>query len=427
MGGFCPPFLKRKLLHNWWIEMGKTKKIRVAVLYGGRSGEHEVSIVSATNVIQNLDRSKFEVVPIGIDKHGGWFLGDDVLKTELSSPVMLRLQQEDERKLFAPTLIGKSVHEFEPELAAHSPSASSPLNNMAASASGKNGQIGFLTDRIFDVVFPVIHGPLCEDGAVQGMLELADVPYVGCGVLGSAIGMDKDVSKRLAQSVGVMVPPYLTIKRGAWDKDPAHFCDLVAKQLRYPVFVKPSNTGSSVGIVKVKQAEKLISAMNTAFKYDTKVVVEQGIDAIEVEVAVLESLDYGSDPIVSIPGEVRPTGGHEFYSYASKYVDENGAELLIPAPISAELATKVRDVAKEIFFALECEGMARVDLFVERGTNQIYFNEINSIPGFTKISMFPKLMSASGIQYTELLTHLVLLAADRHARHAKLSREYVAE
>jgi D-alanine-D-alanine ligase len=316
-------------------------------------------------------------------------------------------------------MIGKSAHEFDSETA-----IKSELSHLQS--SGKNGQIGFLTDRIFDVVFPVIHGPLCEDGTVQGLLELADVPYVGCGVLSSAIGMDKDVSKRLAQSAGLLIAPYLTIKRGAFEKNPAHFCDLVNKQLRYPVFVKPSNTGSSVGVSKVKQPNDLIAAIHTAFKYDTKIVVEQGIDAIEVEVAVLESLDYGSDPIVSVPGEVRPSEKHEFYSYASKYLDEQGAELLIPAPLADDLKAKICHVAKEVFMALECEGMARVDLFVERETNQIYFNEINSIPGFTQISMYPKLMSASGMPYSELLSHLIALATDRHARKAQLSCEYIS-
>jgi D-alanine-D-alanine ligase len=405
--------------------MSNIKKIRVAVLYGGRSGEHEVSLVSATNVIQNLDRSLFDVVPIGIDKQGGWFLGDDILKkTELSAPAMLRLQRENERKLFAPALIGQTIHEFESEL---SYLKTSELNNLIAPANGKNSQMGLLTHRMFDVIFPVIHGPLCEDGTVQGLLELADVPYVGCGVLSSAIGMDKDISKRLAKNTGVLVPPYLTIKRGLWEKDSAHICALIEKQLRYPLFVKPSNTGSSVGVTKVKQPEELKKAIQIAFKYDTKIVIEQGIDAVEIEVAVLESLDEGSDPIISIPGEVRPTNKHEFYSYASKYLDENGAELLIPAPISKELEEKVRKAAKDIFLALECEGMARVDLFVERGTGQVYFNEINSIPGFTKISMYPKLMDASGIPYSELLTHLVSLARNRHARKMLLSREYVAD
>ncbi len=379
--------------------MSTTDKIRVAVLYGGRSGEHEVSLMSATNVIQHLDRSRFDVIPIGIDKEGGWFLGDDILKKELNSPALLRLQQESERMLFNPDLIGKALQQIPPS------------------------QLIKSTGRIFDVVFPVIHGPLCEDGTVQGLLELADVPYVGSGVLSSAVGMDKDVSKRLVMNAGMKTPAYLVIKSGHWEKNPQQFCALVAEKLQYPVFVKPANTGSSVGVEKVKSAAHLVAAINAAFRYDTKVIVEQGIDVMEIEVAVLESLEAGVDPIVSVPGEVRPTAAHEFYSYASKYLDEKGAELIIPAPISEELKEKVCEFAKNIFLALDCEGMARVDLFVERGTNEIYFNEINSIPGFTKVSMYPKLMSASGIGYSELLTQLVMLAVARHSKKTMLSRE----
>ncbi|MHB1947528.1 MAG: D-alanine--D-alanine ligase family protein [Gammaproteobacteria bacterium] len=388
--------------------MSSHDKIRVAVLYGGRSGEHEVSLVSATNVIQHLDRSRFEVVPIGIDKDGAWFLGDDVFKKELTSSAstkMLRLQRDAERMLFNPDLIGKQSQQL---VSSHS---LSQLKN---------------SERLFDVVFPVIHGTLCEDGTVQGLLELADIPYVGCGVLASAVGMDKDVSKRLMMSAGIAVPTFIGIKRGSWEKDPNYYRDLVGKQLPYPVFVKPANTGSSVGVFKVKRPEDLSQAIDNAFQYDTKVVVEQGIDAIELEIAVLESLQYGEEPVVSVVGEVTPTSAHEFYSYASKYLDENGAELTIPAQISPELQNKARDLAKQIFTALDCEGMARVDLFLERGTNRLYFNEINSIPGFTQISMYPKLMAASGLSYSELLTHLVTLAMARHARKSQLSREYVA-
>lgn len=376
-----------------------TDKIRVAVLYGGRSGEHEVSLMSATNVIQHLDRTRFEVIPIGIDKAGGWFLGDDILKKELTSPALLRLQQDSERLLFNPDLIGKTGQPIPTSALIKTPG------------------------RIFDVVFPAIHGPLCEDGTVQGLLELAEVPYVGSGVLSSAVGMDKDVSKRLVMNAGMKTPNYLVIKNGRWERNPQAFCEAVAEKLTYPVFVKPANTGSSVGVSKVKTPDQLAAAINAAFRYDTKVVVEQGINVMEVEVAVLESLEPGQDPIVSIPGEVRPTSSHEFYSYASKYLDENGAELIIPAPLSPELNEKIRVFAKNIFLALDCEGMARVDLFVERGTNEIYFNEINSLPGFTKMSMYPKLMAASGISYSELLTQLVMLAVDRHAKKANLSRE----
>jgi D-alanine-D-alanine ligase len=383
-----------------------TEKIRVAVLYGGRSGEHEVSLASATNVIKYLDRSRFEVVPIGIDKEGKWFLGEDVFKKELNAPSMLQLHRETDRMLFNPDLLGKTPQQ-------HSMQANSFLSKTNGNA------------RLFDVIFPVIHGPLCEDGTVQGLLELTDIPYVGCAVLSSAIGMDKDVSKRLIQYAGIAVPRFFTIKRGQWDMDAASFCDLVSNEIGYPLFVKPANTGSSVGVEKIKSKDHLKTSIDRAFQYDTKVIIEQGINAIEIEVAVLESLVYGKDPIVSIPGEIRPSTSHEFYSYASKYIDEKGAEAIIPAPLSKELQEKIQTIAKTIFLTLECEGMARVDLFLERNTHTIYFNEINTIPGFTQISMYPKLMNASGISYSELLTHLVLLAMERHTRKSSLSREYV--
>ena len=387
--------------------MNPTEKIRVAVLYGGRSGEHEVSLVSASNVIQNLDRSRFEVIPIGIDKQGSWFLGDDVFKQELShTPAILRLQRDTDRLLFNPDLIGKSPQQMQ----------IAPSHFALTQGA-----------RLFDVVFPVIHGPLCEDGSVQGLLELAEVPYVGCGVLASSVGMDKDVSKRLAQNAGILTPSYVVVKREHWDLNPEKYCDLVNQKLSYPVFVKPANTGSSVGVHKVNGFEQLVTAINDAFRYDTKVLIEQGVDAMEIEVAVLQALNASEEPIVSIPGEICPTGAHEFYSYSSKYIDEQGAEIIIPAQLSLELQEKIRHMAKNIFDALECEGMARVDLFLERGTHNIYFNEINTIPGFTTISMYPKLMAASGVSYSELLTHLVMLALARHAKKAKLSREYIVE
>ncbi len=380
--------------------MSQTDKIRVAVLYGGRSGEHEISLASATNVIQHLDRNRFEVVPIGIDKKGVWFLGEDILQKKL------KLHCDEDRKLFQPDSIGKSIQFTQPSQLL-----------MQQTRQGK----------LFDVIFPVIHGPLCEDGTVQGLLELAEVPYVGCGVLSSAIGMDKDVSKRLIQGSGIPVPNFLTTKKAIWNKDPVAFALKVNKQLTYPLFVKPANTGSSVGIHKVKEPVDLNAAIQNAFLYDTKVIIEQGMtDFYEIEVAVLESLQSGEDPIVSIPGEIRPKAIHEFYSYASKYLDEEGAELIIPAPISHELQLKIRKAAKTIFIALECEGMARVDLFLEKKSQRIYFNEINTIPGFTQISMYPKLMTASGFSYPELLTHLVMLAIDKHTQKSQLAREYVS-
>jgi D-alanine-D-alanine ligase len=383
--------------------MSHQNKIRVAVLFGGRSGEHEVSLLSATNVIQYLDRSRFEVIPIGIDKQGVWFLGDDVLRKELNAPATLELLRDSERMLFNPDGIGRNLQAIQ---------ASQLIPQF------KN------SERLFDVIFPVIHGTLCEDGTVQGLLELAEIPYVGCGVLASAVGMDKDVAKRLIMNAGMRTAPYVAIKRGQWDKKSDHFCDLVAAQLTYPVFVKPSNAGSSLGVEKIKTPADLHDAINRAFQYDTKVLVEQGINAREIEVAVLESLELGHDPIVSVAGEIRPT--HEFYSYEAKYLDQDGAELLIPAAMSLDMQEKAREFAKNIFEILECEGMARVDLFLDKDTNEFYFNEINTIPGFTQISMYPKLMSASGVEYSELLTHLIMLALQRHERKSELCREYTA-
>ncbi len=383
--------------------MNQAKKIRVAVLYGGRSGEHEISLASALNVIQNLDRDRFDIVPIGIDKQGVWFLGDDNLKKELTDSTQLRLSRDAGKMLFNPELIGQQMQ------------AVQPAQMMAQAEQGK---------RIFDVIFPVIHGTLCEDGTVQGLLELADVPYVGCGVLASAVGMEKDISKRLVKAAGIRVPDYRVLTRGQWDKNALQCCQSIAHDLGLPVFVKPANTGSSVGVEKVKQAEELVAAIQNAFRYDTKVVIEQGIDALELEVAVLESEEYGSDPLISVVGEVRPR--HEFYSYAAKYLDEKGADYFIPAHIDPALQLKVQETAKTIFNVLECEGMARVDLFLERGTNEIYFNEVNTLPGFTQISMYPKLMDATGISYKNLLTHLISLAQARHERKSALSREFVA-
>jgi len=381
--------------------MSHPSKIRVAVLYGGRSGEHEVSLMSATNVIQYLDRSRFDVIPIGINKQGAWFLGDDELPKQLNDSGIVALPSDSERMLFNPDGIGRNLQAIQ---------ATQLLPQL------KN------SERLFDVIFPVIHGTFCEDGTVQGLLELAEVPYVGCGVLTSAVGMDKDISKRLIMNAGMRVPPFVVIKRGHWDLDPQHFCQLVASQLKYPVFVKPANTGSSVGVEKIKNPEQLSEAIHRAFTRDTKVLVEQGINAREIELAVLESLEYGKDPIVSVVGEVKPN--HEFYTYESKYLDPEGAELLIPAPISPEMQEKARQFAKDIFTILDCEGMARVDLFLDKDTNEFYFNEINTIPGFTQISMYPKLMAASGVSYQELLTHLVMLAVARFKRKNQLSREF---
>lgn len=383
--------------------MDHPTKIRVGVLYGGRSGEHEISLLSASNVIENLDRTRFEVVPIGIDKKGSWFLGE-VFSQKILPGHNLSLSRDPKDLLFNPDLIGKTLQEV------HTHHSLPNLKNK---------------ERIFDVIFPAIHGPLCEDGTIQGLLELADIPYVGCGVLSSALGMDKDVSKKLVAYAGIKVPDFISIKSQVWNKKGSEVNKKIIETLSLPLFVKPVNTGSSVGIYKVKRAEDLPSAIQNAFLYDTKVIVEKGIVGREVEVAVLESREGNDEPIVSIPGEIKPSEAHEFYSYASKYLDERGAELIIPAPLAPTLSDKIRLTAKKIFKALECEGMARVDLFVEQDTQEIYFNEINTLPGFTKISMYPKLMQASGISYSELLTHLIMLALERHTTRSQLNREYI--
>lgn len=379
--------------------MKPADKIRVAVLYGGRSAEHEVSLQSAANVIQYLDPSRFEVIPIGIDRQGHWFLGRDIF-----------IESLENKKI--PTLHDRNPTWFTPEWVGKPHDNQQNKQLMLTKSQGQQ----------FDVVFPVVHGTLCEDGTLQGLLELADLPYVGCGVLSSAIGMDKDVSKRLAMNANIPVAPYIVIKHDQWHNHSDHCLKQIAEKLSYPVFVKPANTGSSIGITKVKTKDQLPAAIHEAFQFDTKVLVEKGLNVVELEVAVLESLESNAEPIVSVVGEIRPR--HEFYSYDAKYVDEHGAELLIPALVDQAFREQARQVAKELFLTLECEGMARVDLFLDKDTQQIYFNEINTIPGFTQISMYPKLMDASGISYSELLAHLIQLALKRHQNKSKLIRSY---
>ncbi|VVC76943.1 D-alanine--D-alanine ligase A [Aquicella siphonis] len=380
--------------------MKQSDKIRVAVLYGGRSAEHEVSLRSAANVIQYLDTSRFEVIPIGIDKQGNWFLGKEVFANSLEHNRVSRLH-DNSQTWFAPEWIGNPAE-----------------GHQSRELIAKGG----LSGPHFDVVFPVVHGTLCEDGTLQGLLEIAGLPYVGCGVLSSSVGMDKDVSKRLAMHAGINVAPYIMIKQDQWQFNQDHYVREVSDKLSYPVFVKPANTGSSIGITKVKSQDQLSAAVEEAFRFDTKVLVEKALNVMELEVAVLESLDRSADPIVSVVGEVRPT--HEFYSYDAKYMDENGAELLIPAPVSGAVREQAQTVARKLFQALECEGMARVDLFLDKHSQQIYFNEINTIPGFTQISMYPKLMEATGISYQDLLTHLIQLAIKRHQNKSRLKRSY---
>lgn len=373
------------------------KKLRVAVLYGGRSGEHEVSLQSAASVINHLDRDRFEIVPVAIDKQGRWHLNDiSLLEGKKSLPVF-----KDAPKVLLP------------------PNAADPESGSALIPLGKSGEANPI-----DVVFPVVHGPLCEDGTIQGLLELADVPYVGCGVLASAIAMDKEMAKRVAREAGLPIVPYQSLRHAQWQKERHECTSKIERALGYPVFVKPANLGSSVGVHRVEAADKLASAIEDAFRYDLKVLVEVAIDAREIELAVLENPEPGGDPLVSVPGEINPS--HQFYSYEAKYLDENGAELVIPARIDAEQTHRAQEIARTAFRAIDCEGMARVDLFLERPTGKFFFNELNTIPGFTSISMYPKMWEASGISYRELLSRLIDLAVSRHGRRKTLAREFDA-
>jgi D-alanine-D-alanine ligase len=367
-------------------------KIRVAVLYGGRSGEHEVSLRSAASVIRHLDRARFDVIPVSIDKTGRWQWND-----------LRRLDQSntDVLPIFADA----------PEIRL----AAGPDGRCAVTPIG-----GTPAPLLIDAVFPVVHGPLCEDGALQGLLDLADVAYVGSGVLGSAVSMDKDFSKRLAEQAGIPIAPYRVLTRKAFLQDRDAQLASITDTLTLPVFVKPCNMGSSVGVHKVKTWDALGPALDDAFRYDLKVLVEQGVDAREIEVAVLE----GEPVFVSLASELRPNPQHEFYSYEAKYLDPEGAHVDLPAKIDASQMERVRALAAEVFTVLGCNDLARVDFFLDRQSGNFYFNEINTLPGFTSISMYPKMMEASGVPYGELLTRLIGLALERHRERHSLTRDY---
>lgn len=368
------------------------EKIRVVVLYGGRSGEHEVSLKSAASVLRHLDRARFEVIPVSIDKTGRWQWND--------------LARIDPARAALPIL----------------PDA--PEMRLARGADGRGVLMPMTegtTDPIeIDVVFPVMHGPLCEDGTMQGLLELAEVAYVGSGVLASAVSMDKDVAKRLAEFAGVPVAPYRVLTRKAFAADRVSSLARAIEGLSLPVFVKPCNMGSSVGIHKVKTWDALAPALDDAFRYDVKVLVEQGIDAREIEVAVLE----GETLFASVASELNPNAHHEFYSYEAKYLDPDGVRVDLPARLDPAQMERVRALAVQVFVALECSDLARVDFFLDRQTGEFCFNEINTLPGFTSISMYPKMMEASGVPYAELLTRLVHLALDRYQQRHALERGY---
>jgi len=354
--------------------MNTDGKIRVGVIFGGRSGEHEVSLRSAESVLRALDPEKYDVVPIAISHEGRWLSSGAPLKA-FPADQAIRRELSD----------GKS-----------SP-ISADVQRQAA----------------FDVVFPVLHGTYGEDGTIQGLLELADLPYVGAGVLGSAVGMDKDVMKRLLRDAGLPIVDFWALRSNEMDS----FIRAHSESLPYPVFVKPANLGSSVGISKVHNSGELRAALETAALYDRKVVVERGVDAREIEVAVL-----GNDnPLVSVPGEVVPA--REFYDYQAKYINDD-SKILIPAPLTDEQTSQARELGRKVFQVLECSGLGRVDLFLEKATGKFYVNEINTLPGFTSISQYPMLWQASGLSYAQLVDRLIELAFERHREKRKLKTRF---
>jgi len=354
------------------------KRLRVGVLFGGRSGEHEVSLASAASVIRGLDLDKYEPVPIGITKDGHWLVGEGAAK-------MLPDILKGGRRVML--------------TADPTEAALVPLDRGAGA-------------QRFDVMFPVMHGTFGEDGTIQGMLELAGLPYVGAGVLGSAIAMDKDVAKRLCQDAGIPVVPWMAVQRWQWEKDPATVKAEIEAKFEYPVFVKPATLGSSVGMNKVHTAEELPSALNFAAEYGMKMLVEKAITGREIEVSVLGN----HEPQASVPGEIVPH--REFYDYTAKYL-EDGTRLLIPADLKPAQVKRVQSMAIDAFRALELCGMARVDFFLEKTGGKFLLNEANTIPGFTSISMYPKLWEASGIGFRELIDRLIELAMEMHREKAR--------
>jgi len=388
-------------------------KTRVGVLFGGRSGEHEVSLLSAASVLNAIDKNEYDVVPIGITKEGRWL-------TPAHAELLLRGEKPGAehdagaRHLRAgdpgATSSAAVLARGEAVIVPPSPQAHGLFPFETGTKGGEQGiQV--------DVIFPVMHGTFGEDGTIQGLLELADIPYVGAGVLGSAAGMDKDVMKKLFAAAGLAIVKHVTVLRAQWEKEPKKVTKEIEKKLKYPIFVKPANLGSSVGISKVRDRKELPAAMDEAARYDRKIVIEEGVGGKKHKARELECAVLGNDaPQASVVGEIVP--GAEFYSYNAKYVDE-GSKPLIPAPINKKLAKAVQEMAVSAFQAVDCSGLARVDFLLDPKSQKLYLNEINTMPGFTSISMYPKLWAASGLEYPDLIDRLIQLAFERYEEKKK--------
>jgi len=360
--------------------MNAKKRLRIGVVFGGRSGEHEVSLASAASVIRALDPEKYEPVPIGISKDGRWLVGTGAQK------MLPDILKSGERVVLPP----------DPSAAALVPLGSSAEHPSVA----------------VDVVFPVLHGTFGEDGTVQGLLELTGLPYVGAGVLASAVGMDKDVQKRLFAQARLPIVPFLAIQRSEWERKPEDIVRLVRKKFRFPVFVKPATLGSSLGMARVRTPQDLPAAINCAGEFALKILVEKSVKGREIEVSVLGN----SDVRASVPGEIIPH--RDFYDYTAKYLEE-GTRLLIPAPLAKKQVTIFQNYAIRAFRAIDGAGMARCDFFLEKSSGKIFVNELNTIPGFTSISMYPKLWEASGLPYAKLIDRLIELALEVHREKSR--------
>jgi D-alanine-D-alanine ligase len=385
------------------------KKIRVGILFGGRSGEHEVSLLSAASVLHSIDKDKYEVVPIGITKAGRWLTAEhaqDMLEGKIVlEPRSLRAGDPETTPSAAVLARGESV--VVPPEPVHRQSGLVPFQSEATLTRRAS-------DRAInvDVIFPVLHGTFGEDGTIQGLLELADIPYVGAGVLGSAAGMDKDIMKSLFIAAHIPIVKHVTILRAAWENDPKKVQKAIESKLRYPVFVKPANLGSSVGISKAHNRKELGPAMDEAAKFDRKIVIEQGVGGKNDKAREIECSVLGNDePTASVPGEIVP--GKEFYDYTAKYLDE-GSQLIIPAKLTKTETKRVQELAIAAFRAVDCSGLARVDFLMDPKTRKIFLNEINTMPGFTAISMYPKLWAASGLAYPDLIDRLIHFGIERH-------------
>ena len=395
------------------------KKLRVGILFGGRSGEHEVSLLSAASILQAIDREKFDVAPIGINKAGHWLISGAAqgLLEGNGADGAGRLEAGKTLRAGDPAATpgARVLAEGQPPLLAPEPAQVEALSRAGKSAIDSNAALG---GQSLDVVFPVLHGTFGEDGTIQGLFELAGIAYVGSGVLGSAAGMDKDVMKRLFANARLPIVRHVTLLRAEWERSPRKAVAQVEAALKYPVFVKPANLGSSVGISKVHDRKELGPALTLAARYDRKLVVEQGVGgkkakARELEVAVLGN----DDPRASVVGEIVP--GKEFYDYEAKYLSE-GSVPVIPARLSKAETKQIREMAVAAFRACDLSGMARVDFLMEpEGKRRIFVNEVNTLPGFTKISMYPKLWEATGLPYKKLITRLIELGLERHAEKSR--------